>query len=247
MTKAIIQAGGQGARLRPYTTVIPKPLMPVADHPILEIVLHQLANRGFETIAISLGHLGSLIEAVVGDGSRMGAHIEYVREHQPLGTIGPVRLVGNLTEPFLVMNGDVLTDFDYRHFMDQHLASGAPLSVGVYRKPIPVSLGVFEFGPDGRVDGFKEKPTLSFPCSMGIYAMSPELVELVPPDTHFGFDDLMEQCLAQGIHVRAHLHDGLWLDIGRHEDYELATAMLNEHRERLLPQGSLIDVGVKAL
>jgi NDP-sugar pyrophosphorylase family protein len=217
--------------------------MPVADHPILEIVLHQLASRGFDNVTISLGHLGSLIEAVVGDGSRLGARVNYVREYEPLGTIGPVRLVEDLAEPFLVMNGDLLTDFDYRQFMDEHVRSDAMISVGVYCKPVSISLGVFEFGPDGRVDGFQEKPTLSFPCSMGIYAMDPAVLDVVPAATRFGFDDLMRECLARDVHVRAHLHHGIWLDIGRHEDYEQATTLLSEHRDRLLPRGALVDVG----
>ena len=235
MTKAIIQAGGKGMRLRPYTTVLPKPLMPVADRPILEIVLRQLAQSGFDRITISLGHLGSLIEAVVGDGDAFGTKVSYVRELEPLGTIGPVRLVEDVEDQFLVMNGDLLTDFDFQGFMDNHRASDALISVGVYNKPVPVSLGVFDMSAEGRVNGFTEKPTLYFRCSMGIYAFNRDVIELIPPNTRFGFDDLMKICLDRDIHVRAQIHDGLWLDIGRHEDYEQATEMLDKHRELLLP------------
>lgn len=242
MTRAIIQAGGRGTRLLPYTAVLPKPLMPVGEHPILEIVIRQLVHHRFTDITITLGHLGPLIEAVVGDGRHMGASVRYAREYSPLGTIGPLTLIEDLNEPFLVMNGDLLTDFDYQSFVADHLASGAALSVGVYRKPVPISLGVFDFDSEGRVSGFREKPTLSFPCSMGIYAVNPEIVDLIPRGTHFGFDDLMKLCLERDIHVQALLHDGMWLDIGRHEDYETATRLFHESRDRLLPGGWPVDL-----
>jgi NDP-sugar pyrophosphorylase family protein len=209
--------------------------MPVADLPIIEIVVRQLVRNGFPQITISLGHLAGLIMAVVGDGHSWGADVEYVREERALGTIGPVALVPNLDEPFLVMNGDLLTDFNYRHFMDSHIASGAQLSVGVYQKEIPVSLGVFQLDDANHVTGFREKPTLSFPCSMGIYAFNPELIGLIPQGAHFGFDDLVPACMEQNIAVRAHTHDGIWLDIGRPEDYETATTLLHENWEQLLP------------
>jgi NDP-sugar pyrophosphorylase family protein len=178
----------------------------------------------------------------VGDGRHLGAEVRYVREHESLGTIGPVTLVENLDEPFLVMNGDLLTDFNYREFFDSHVASGARLSVGLYRKAVPISLGVFEFDERGRVNGFREKPTLSFPCSMGIYAFRPDLVELIPRGRAYGFDDLMVTCLEQGVHVQAILHDGIWLDIGRHEDYERATEIFTTNQDRLLPGGITIDL-----
>lgn len=235
VTRVVIQAGGEGTRLRPYTTVLPKPLMPVADLPIVEILIRQLVQHGFTRMTISLGHLAGLIMAVVGDGSAWGAEIDYTREERPLGTIGPVAQVEGLNEPFLVMNGDLLTDFNYQGFMEQHRASGAQLSVGVYEKAVPISLGVFELDGAGRVVEFREKPTLSFPCSMGIYAFDPELLQLIPPGRHFGFDDLMAACLEQDITVRAQVHDGLWLDIGRPEDYEVASLLLQENWELLMP------------
>jgi mannose-1-phosphate guanylyltransferase len=232
--RVVIQAGGAGTRLLPYTTVLPKPLMPVGDRPILEIMICQLVHQGFDRITVTLGHLGHLIMAVLGDGSRLGAQIEYVHEKSPRGTIGAVKLVSGLDGPFLVMNGDLLTDFDYGDFLDGHLKSRASLSVGVYHKTVPLSLGVFDLAADYRIVGFREKPTLSLPCSMGIYAFDPGLLDLVPPSGNFGFDDLMAVCLARDVHVRAHPFDGLWLDIGRPDDYAAATALLHEHRSRLL-------------
>jgi NDP-sugar pyrophosphorylase family protein len=234
--RVIIQAGGLGTRLQPYTTILPKPLMPVLEFPILEIVIRQLVTQGFPKITITLGHLGHLIMAVVGDGHQWGAEVEYVWEDEPRGTIGAITLVKGLNQPFLVMNGDLLTDFDFRGFLKKHLASGAQLSVGVHHKEVPISLGVFEFAGDHRIVRFKEKPTLYFPCSMGIYAFSPELIDLVPKTGNFGFDDLMALCLSQNIHVRAHPFDGLWLDIGRPEDYANATRLFQENRSRLLPE-----------
>lgn len=235
MTRAVIQAGGQGTRLHPYTTVLPKPLMPIGDLPILEIVIRQLVAHGFDEITITLGHLAALIMAVVGDGSQWGADVRYVQEDDPLGTIGPVALVDGLDDSFLVMNGDLLTDFDYRAFMEKHLACGAQLSVGVYEKAIQISLGVFDLNGDGNIAGFREKPTLSFHCSAGIYAFRPDTIDLIPPGEPFGFDDLMEVCLAKGIDVCSYIHDGIWLDIGRREDYEDASLLLDEHRRQLLP------------
>ena len=236
MTRVVIQAGGMGQRLLPYTTVLPKPLMPVAGFPILEIVIRQLVASGLYDITITLGHLGNLIQAVVEDGSKWGARVTYSQETTPLGTIGAITLVPDLDEPFLVMNGDVLTDFDYGRFLDDHAASGAELSVGAYTKLVAISLGVIDVGSGDRVQGFREKPVLAYPCSMGIYAFDPSLIASIPPNTFYGFDDLMNDCLENGVHVRAHRHDGLWLDIGRHEDYELATELFINHRSRILPE-----------
>jgi len=235
-SRVIIQAGGRGTRLAPYTTVLPKPLMPVDERPILEIMIRQLVSQGFDRITITLGYLGALIMAVLGDGRRLGANIEYVHETAPRGTIGAVRLVEELDEPFLVMNGDLLTDFDYRTFMDAHLDEGADLSVGVYQKPVPISLGVFDLAQGNRIVGFREKPTIALPCSMGIYAFDPRLLELIPATGNFGFDDLMSVCLARDVHVRAHVFDGIWLDIGRPEDYASATHLFHEYRARLQPE-----------
>src|SRR5512134_737814 len=187
--------------------------MPVDERPILEIMIRQLVSQGFDRITITLGYLGALIMAVLGDGRRLGASIEYVHETDPRGTIGAVRLVEELDEPFLVMNGDLLTDFDYRDLMDAHLEEGADLSVGVYQKSVPISLGVFDLAQGNRIVGFREKPTIALPCSMGIYAFNPRLLELIPATGNFGFDDLMSVCLVRDVHVRAHVFDGIWLDI----------------------------------
>lgn len=227
--RAVVQAGGQGQRLLPYTRVLPKPLMPVGDQPIIEIVIRQLVEQGFERITITVGHLANLIRAVIADREPWGAEITFVQEHVPLGTIGPITLLDDLDEPFLVMNGDVLTDFDAGAFLRSHAETSARLSVATYRKVVSISLGVFDLDHDGRVNGFREKPTIELPCSMGIYALSPELVTLIPRRHHFGFDDLMALCLERDLAIRTQHHDGVWLDIGRHEDYEAATELYLQH------------------
>lgn len=235
MTRAVIQAGGIGTRLYPYTAVLPKPLMPIGDAPILEIVVRQLVHYGFPDITITVGHLGHLIIAVLGDGSRWGARIEYAHESQPRGTIGALSALERLDGPVLVMNGDLLTDFNFREFMEAHLVGRTQLSVGVYDKKVPISLGVLELDDHLRAVGFREKPVLSFPCSMGIYAFGPALVRMIPRKGAFGFDDLMAMCLGQNIAVRAHPFEGMWLDIGRPEDYGDAATLFEKNRGRFLP------------
>jgi NDP-sugar pyrophosphorylase family protein len=233
---AIIQAGGKGTRLHPYTAVLPKPLMPIDDLPVLEIVVRQLVYHGIENLYVTTGHLAHLIEAFFGDGSKWGASITYVREDMPLGTIGPVRSVPCPSEPFIVMNGDLLTDIDYRVLYDYHLASDALLTVATYHGEIPVSLGVIEYDDQQRIIAFREKPRLHFWASMGVYVFSPELWEMIPPDIHYGFDDLMADMLANNLRAQVYPWDGRWLDIGRPEDYAKATDEFVAHREKFLPE-----------
>jgi NDP-sugar pyrophosphorylase family protein len=210
--------------------------MPVGELPILEIVIRQLVHYGFRDITITVGHLGHLIVAVIGDGARLGARVDYFWELEPRGTIGALGQLENLRERLLVMNGDLLTDFDYREFWQAHEKACASLSVGICYKEIPVSLGVLELSPSRQVVGFREKPVLSFPCSMGIYVLEPDILRLIPATGMFGFDDLMAMCLEQGIYVRAYHFEGLWLDIGRPEDYANASKLFYEYRTRLFPQ-----------
>lgn len=235
--RVVIMAGGAGRRLLPYTSVLPKPLMPVGDRPILDIVLRQLKRHGFNRITISVGHLAELIMAFFADGSRWGLSIDYAIEDEPLGTMGPVTQIEGLTEPFIVMNGDLLTDINYRDLYDHHCQNKAGLTVATYEKPVDVSLGVLELDQDTQVVGFREKPTLTFTVSMGIYVLSPSLVEVIPKGKHFGFDDLMYALLASKTPIQCYRHSGLWLDIGRREDYDNATEVFEQSRARLLPDG----------
>jgi NDP-mannose synthase len=229
-------------RLRPYTTVLPKPLMPVGDRPILDVIVRQLRHAGFERLTIVTGHLAELIEAFFGDGERFGIPIDYYREDEPLGTVGALSLLDGLDEDFLVMNGDVLTDLAYGDFLEAHSASGAAASVAAHQREIQVSLGVLQFedgeDPD-RLTGYIEKPIYHYEVSMGVYAFSPRALEQIEPGKRLDFPDLVLRLLDAGETVRARRAEGnFWLDIGRHEDYEAAMDEFERLRERLLPGSS---------
>ncbi len=226
-------------RLRPYTTVLPKPLMPVGDRPILDIIVRQLRHAGFERLTIVTGHLAELIEAFFGDGERYGIAIDYYREDEPLGTVGALALLDGLDDDFLVMNGDVLTDLAYGEFLDQHRASGAAASVAAHKREVQVSLGVLQFedGDDAdRLTGYIEKPTYHYEVSMGVYAFSPRAIEQIEPNQRLDFPDLVLRLLEAGETVRARRSENdYWLDIGRHDDYETAMDEFERMRDRFLP------------
>lgn len=232
---AVVLAGGRGTRLRPYTTTLPKPLVPIGeDRSILEIVLSQLAYHGFESATLAIGHLGHLIEAYVGNGARWNLSVDYAHEDEPLGTIGPVRqILDNLPEHFLVMNGDILTDLDYGRLMAAHVASGAPITVATYARDVQIDFGVLEVR-DRRITGFSEKPTLSYTVSMGVYALSRETLRSYPLG-QFGFDTLMKDLIRRGVGPETFPFDGYWVDIGRPEDYDRANQEFEELRGSLLP------------
>jgi NDP-mannose synthase len=236
--RAVVLAGGPGTRLRPYTAVLPKPLMPVGDRPVLDVVLRQLAAHGFEHVTIATGHLAELIEAFFGDGSAHGLRIDYHREHEPLGTVGSLALIEDLHGPFLVMNGDVLTDLDYAAMLDAHAHSDAAATIAVTRRTIQVSLGVMRFYDNGdpeRVTDYTEKPNLAYDASMGIYCFGRTAIDHIEPGERLDFPDLVHRLLDANRVVRAHRHDAYWLDIGRHEDYEQAIEEFEAVRDRLLP------------
>ncbi len=222
--RSVILAGGEGQRLRPYTTILPKPLMPVGAQPVLEIVVEQLKRAGFDHLTFAVGYLAGLIQAYFGDGSQYGVRIDYSIEHECLGTAGPLSLIDPPDDDFLVMNGDILTDLDYTRFMDAHKASGAIATLAVFQKPVPISLGVLTLDDDGRVTKYTEKPTLHYPVSTGIYCFKPEILECLRQNTYYDLPELVNDLLAAGKEVRAFRFDGSWLDIGRSEDYEIAVA-----------------------
>ena len=233
--EAVILAGGQGVRLRPYTTRLPKPLMPIgADHAILEIVLHQLAQQGFRKVTLAIGHFGHLIRSFVGDGQRWGLDIAYVNEFQPLGTLGPV--VGArdaLPEHFLVMNGDVLTDIDTMQLLRTHAATDAPLTVATHRRQVTIDLGVIE-ARDGRIVGFVEKPAYDYRVSMGVYAVSREALATYGIGEALGFGRFILDLIRAGRNPAEYLHEGYWLDIGRPDDYDRANEEFGRMRGALL-------------
>ena len=233
--RAVILAGGKGTRLAPYTVTFPKPLVPVGDLPVLEIVIRQLAHEGFDHLTLAVGHLANLLQAYFEDGSRWGVEIDYSLEHEPLGTVGPLTLIDDLPEHFLVMNGDLLTTLSYRDLFDAHVESDADLSVACHRMNINVDLGVIEFDGQHRVTGYREKPTMGYDASMGVYAFSKTALDLVAPGEYMDFPTLVMDLVSGGRDMKAHLADCRWLDIGRHDDYALAIETFEAHRSEFLP------------
>jgi NDP-sugar pyrophosphorylase family protein len=226
-------------RLRPYTAVLPKPLMPVGDRPVLDIVIRQLRHHDFERITIATGYLAELIEAFFREGSQHGIPIDYHREHSPLGTAGALGSIDGLDEePFLVMNGDVLTDIDYTALMAQHMETEAAATIATITRDIQVSLGVLHFADPHQTDrltSYEEKPHFEFEASMGIYAFSPRVLEYLTPGEKLDFPDLIRRLLDAGEMVRAFRSDCYWLDIGRHDDYEQALEEFERMKDRLIP------------
>ena len=227
--KAVILAGGKGTRLAPYTSVLPKPLLPLGDRAILELVVDQLAGQGFVDITLSVGHLAHLIEAVLGDGSDRGVDITYVREEIPLGTAGSLRLLEGVDDTFLVLNGDLVTTLDYRDLLRHHRASDDLLTIATSRRQVKIDYGVLELADRAetpeRVVGYDEKPALDRMVSMGIYVLEPQALDFLPDAGYFDFPHLVQELLDAGASIGAFVYDGLWLDIGRQADYEQAVAM----------------------
>lgn len=232
--RAILLAGGLGTRLKPYTTLVPKPLVPIGGEvSIIEVVIRQLVRRGFTHVTIAVNHLAELIMAFLGDGSRWGVRVDYSVESEPLGTIGPLTLVPDLPEHFLVMNGDILTDFDYASFLRGHEARANAVSVASFQRDTKIDFGVLEYDADGRLTAFREKPVLRFDVSMGIYALSRRVVAGLPKGKKYGFDDLMLDSLRAGENVHIVPFEGLWLDVGRPDDYDTVNETYAELKPRL--------------
>jgi NDP-sugar pyrophosphorylase family protein len=233
--QAIILAGGKGRRLMPYTTVLPKPLMPIGDFPILEVILRQLKRFGFNRVTICTGYLHELIHAYLDSNRAMGLEITYTHEEVPLGTIGPLRLIDNLDDTFLVMNGDILTDLDYRNLVEAHKRHGAVATIATYQRDVPIDFGVLEKNSDNKIIAFREKPTYHFDVSMGIYVFSKKILNYVPDGTPFGFDQLMYTLTERKAPVFSYPHSGYWLDIGRPDDYARSIDEFERYKDRFLP------------
>ncbi len=231
--RAIILAGGKGKRLRPYTLVLPKPLMPIGEYPILEVVVRQLIASGFDHITMALNHQANIIKAFFGDGSKWNIKIDYSLETQPLGTMGPLRLIEDLPENFLIMNGDVLSDLDYGKFYDNHVASGEIFSISAYERLDTIDYGVLD-SEDGYLTGFREKPKYAFEVSMGVYMANSKILQYIPENQDFGFDNLMLRLLEENKKVNVCKYNGVWLDIGRPSDYEQAIDTFAENKNLFL-------------
>jgi NDP-mannose synthase len=223
--QVVILCGGAGTRLAPYTHVLPKPLLPLGDRAILEHVIEHLGLQGFKNIVLSVGHLSHLIQAVFGDGDSHGVKISYVREDRPLGTAGSLRLIHGLQSTFLMLNGDVLTTLDYRDLVRRHHQMSNLLTIAVTVRTTSIDYGVLTLekaGEGHRVTRYEEKPSFDATVSMGAYVLEPAVLELIPGDNYFDFPQLVQALLDAGAAVGAYVYDGFWLDIGRHEDYEVA-------------------------
>ncbi|MBJ2156944.1 sugar phosphate nucleotidyltransferase [Variovorax sp. IB41] len=232
--RAVILAGGKGTRLRPYTTLIPKPLVPLGGkYSILEIIIMQLKQAGFTRITLAVNHLSQLIMAYFGDGSRLGVQLDYSLEEGELSTIGPLTLIPDLPENFLVMNGDILCDLDYQRFFQSHVAAKDMVSVSAYRREVKIDFGVLRYDADGRLNEFQEKPTYDFDVSMGIYCIHRSVIERLPKGGKYGFDNLMIDGLKDNQRIAIRPFDGYWLDIGRPDDYQYADDNFEELATKL--------------
>ena len=227
--RAIILAGGKGIRLRPFTTLIPKPLVPLGGkYSILEIIIMQLRAAGFSHVTLAVNHLAQLIMAYFGDGSRFGVRIDYSLEEGELSKIGPLTLIQDLPESFLVMNGDILCNLNYRAFFEAHLTAGGEISVSAFRRHVKIDFGVLHYDVSGRVESFEEKPENEFDVSMCIYCINRSVIQALPRGQKYGFDNLMIDSLAANRRVDIRPFDGYWLDIGRTDDYEYADANFDD-------------------
>jgi NDP-sugar pyrophosphorylase family protein len=233
--KAIILAGGRGTRLAPYTTVFPKPLMPIDGMPILEVIVKQLAHFQINEIIFTVSPQSEpLLSAYFGDGSNYGVHIRYSREERPLGTAGPLSMIQDLPKTFLVMNGDILTSLNYRKLIRYHQQKKGMVTIAMNQKKVQLELGVMEFNRSYRLSRYIEKPTLSHSVSMGIYVFEKRVLKWIPQKQYLDFPELIQKLIKERGKVICYPSDDFWLDIGRHEDYEEAQKKFQKMRKRLL-------------
>jgi NDP-sugar pyrophosphorylase family protein len=232
--RAVILAGGKGARLRPYTMVLPKPLMPIGQYSILEIIVRQLVHFGFHHITMAVNHQAEIIQAFLRNGDKWGVKIDYSLEDKPLSTMGPLRLIKDLPENFLVLNGDILTDLDFKGFYDYHVAHRNTFTISSYQREVHSEYGVLELDEEGRLIGFHEKPVLRYEVSMGIYMVSKEVLRYIPENQPYGFDHLMIDLIKDNNPAAVKKFGGYWLDIGRPEDYSQAIDEFETLKDRFL-------------
>ena len=236
--RAVVLAGGTGTRLRPYTVVLPKPLMPIGDYPILEVIIRQLVWHGFTHITLAVNHQANILKAFFGDGNKWGALIDYSLETKPMSTIAPLALIPDLPENFLLMNGDVLTDFALTGFLERHVTAGRLFTIAAARRLQLVDYGVLQIDSSHRLTEFCEKPRMEYLVSMGVYGVNRAVLDFVPPDSKYGFDDLMNNLLGKGELVSVEPYEGYWLDIGRPDDYMRAIEEFEQRKHELLPPNS---------
>jgi len=233
--KAVVLAGGKGTRLSPYTTILPKPLMPIGDMPILEVMLLQMKQAGIGHVVLTVGHLSELLRAFFKDGSDFGLTISYSYEQQPLGTAGPIALVNGLNDTFLVSNGDVLTTLDLRDLIRFHKEQKAIATIAAHHRQSKIDLGVIQRDGDYRITGYIEKPTYDFMVSMGIYVFEPAVLSYIDRNQYLDFPDLVKKLIAAGERVVGYEFNGYWEDLGRPDDYARASKDFENMRTQFLP------------
>lgn len=237
---AVILAGGRGTRLAPLTTVLPKPLMPLGDGPILDVLLRQLGAQGFSEVTLSVGHMAELIRTFCGR-ERHGVRLRYVQEDTPLGTVGALALLPEAMRrrSLIVMNGDLLTTLRFADLVDAHRRSGATASIAVMHRPVQMEFGVMDLGEDvgpaRRILDYREKPEIPATVSMGVYVFEPEAIGLITPGERLDLPDLVLRLIRAGHTVAGYEFAGYWLDIGRHADYERALDDFERLRHELVP------------
>lgn len=235
--KAVILAGGKGTRLAPYTTIFPKPLVPLGHRPILDIIIRQLAHYGFRRIVLNVGYLSELIVAYFQSANSRPSIVDltYFKEPQPMGTAGSLRMIPGLDETFLVMNGDILTSMDYSKLIAYHHDKGSILTIGMHKKKVKIDLGVIESGEDNILTGYIEKPEKEYDVSMGIYIYEPAVLNYIEPDTHLDFPALVLRLLENGEKVAGYPCNDYWMDIGCQEDYVRAQDEFEQMKDMFLP------------
>lgn len=231
--RAVILSGGKGTRLRPYTAVLPKPLMPIGEFPILEVIIRQLINQGFDHITLALNHQADIFKSFFGDGSKWNILIDYSLETKPLSTMGPLTLIDDLDENFLIMNGDILSDIKYGELFERHVKNGSLFTISSYNREAFIDYGVLEV-EDKVLTGFSEKPKYHFEVSMGVYVANKRILDYIPYNEPYGFDQLMLRLIEANEKVQVENYAGIWLDIGRPDDYEQAIDLFEEKKDMFL-------------
>jgi NDP-sugar pyrophosphorylase family protein len=230
--RAIILAGGKGTRLLPYTTVIPKPLMPIGHQPILQVVIRQLHSYGFNRITLALGHLSHLIKAVLENGHHPGVKVDFSIEDRALGTTGPLALIKDLDQTFLVMNGDVLTDLNFRDVVEFHRDQEATATIVVHRRTVNIDYGVLS-RQGFKLLNYEEKPSIEYEVSTGIYVFDRKILDYIQPHIFLDFPDLVQTMIEKGDKVVCYPYAGIWYDLGRPEDFENITRQLDTLKPKI--------------
>ncbi len=236
MIKVVILAGGKGTRLMPYTSVLPKPLMPIDKYCILEIIIKQLSKQNLKDIIICVNHQAYLIKSYFGNGSKWGVNIDYIQEKKTLSTMGPIKLIKNLTENFIVMNGDVLTSLNYRSLYNFHKKNKNLFTISANARKEDINYGLLKINKKNELIDFKEKPDINYLVSMGIYVLNSKIVNYIPKNKLFGFDHLMIKLLKAKQKINVKIFNGYWRDIGRPEDFALVNKEFDKYKRILIDE-----------